>query len=433
MSNPSPESVPMISNRQSNAQIIKAFISNFISSLSGKMFSFGLGLMLLDETHSAISFGLNMLITPIIGLLCLVPIGNLVDTYPHKAVLTGSLLARITALFLFAISINFFIGNNKLIPIVVFLIVDAISTNLNDTCYSAAIHELVNRHSVQRLSSLTQSAISLSSILSPALGVGLYSFVGFTGFIGLEIIATIAAFGVMLTMHFHYQPRNQQIAPQLHHDQLKSFRLGITYMQSRTMIKLTILLSVILNFFYTAVTIGTPFILKAQLHTSNGPVGVLETGSAIGMLLGSLMLSIFPTGNQKRLFWKLMMPVLVIDIQIGLLGLLFSTSHSAANYAIIGSLIMGILALALVILNITFQVYLQQTVPTQLLGRVVATMTTVNSSIMPIGTLLFTIIFQNTHHGGLVLIVNSLLLIGYTLLLLKPLHQAIRTDQSSSI
>ncbi|GEO51123.1 hypothetical protein [Lactiplantibacillus pentosus] len=94
MSNPSPESVPMISNRQSNAQIIKAFISNFISSLSGKMFSFGLGLMLLDETHSAISFGLNMLITPIVGLLCLVPIGNLVDTYPHKAVLTGSLLAR---------------------------------------------------------------------------------------------------------------------------------------------------------------------------------------------------------------------------------------------------------------------------------------------------------------------------------------------------
>jgi hypothetical protein len=151
------------------------------------------------------------------------------------------------------------------------------------------------------------------------------------------------------------------------------------------------------------------------------------------MLLGSLMLSIFPTGNQKRLFWKLMMPVLVIDIQIGLLGLLFSTSQSAANYAIIGSLIMGILALALVILNITFQVYLQQTVPTQLLGRVVATMTTVNSSIMPIGTLLFTIIFQNIHHGGLVLIVNSMLLIGYTLLLLKPLHQAIRTDQSSSI
>lgn len=41
-----------ISNHQSSLQIFKAAASNFISSLSGKMFTFGLGLMLLDETGS---------------------------------------------------------------------------------------------------------------------------------------------------------------------------------------------------------------------------------------------------------------------------------------------------------------------------------------------------------------------------------------------
>ena len=92
---------------------------------------------------------------------------------------------------------------------------------------------------------------------------------------------------------------------------------------------------------------------------------------------------------------------------------------------------MGILAFALVILNITFQVYLQQTVPTKLLGRVVATLTTANSSIMPIGTLLFTLVFQSTTHGGLVLIINGILLLGYTLLLLQPLNRAIRREQSN--
>ena len=157
-----------ISNHQSSLQIFKAAASNFISSLSGKMFTFGLGLMLLDETHSAISFGINMIISPIVGLLCLVPIGNLIDTYPHKTVLTGSLTARTLALILFAASINLFTATAKLIPIVLFLIIDAIST--------------------------TQSAISLSSILSPALGVGLYSLVGFSGFVILEIVATLASF-----------------------------------------------------------------------------------------------------------------------------------------------------------------------------------------------------------------------------------------------
>ncbi|GCD87388.1 major facilitator superfamily transporter [Lactiplantibacillus plantarum] len=396
-----------ISNHQSSLQIFKAAASNFISSLSGKMFTFGLGLMLLDETHSAISFGINMIISPIVGLLCLVPIGNLIDTYPHKTVLTGSLTARTLALILFAASINLFTATAKLIPIVLFLIIDAIST--------------------------TQSAISLSSILSPALGVGLYSLVGFSGFVILEIVATLASFGIMLTMKFHYHATNQfansQHAPVTSHSQFAKFHSGLNYMRSRTMIKITILLSVILNFLYTAVTIGIPYILKDQLHTGNGPIGVLETGSAIGMLLGSLLLTLLPPTGQKRLFLKLIIPVLILDSQILLLGVLFMTSQSPTGYALLGSFIMGILAFALVILNITFQVYLQQTVPTKLLDRVVATLTTVNSSIMPIGTLMFTLIFQSTTHGGLVLIINGILLLGYTLLLLRPLNQAIHSEQ----
>ncbi|WP_436648684.1 MFS transporter [Lactiplantibacillus plantarum] len=396
-----------ISNHQSSLQIFKAAASNFISSLSGKMFTFGLGLMLLDETHSAISFGINMIISPIVGLLCLVPIGNLIDTYPHKTVLTGSLTARTLALILFAASINLFTATAKLIPIVLFLIIDAIST--------------------------TQSAISLSSILSPALGVGLYSLVGFSGFVILEIVATLASFGIMLTMKFHYHATNQfansQHAPVTSHSQFAKFHSGLNYMRSRTMIKITILLSVILNFLYTAVTIGIPYILKDQLHTGNGPIGVLETGSAIGMLLGSLLLTLLPPTGQKHLFLKLIIPVLILDSQILLLGVLFMTSQSPTGYALLGSFIMGILAFALVILNITFQVYLQQTVPTKLLGRVVATLTTVNSSIMPIGTLMFTLIFQSTTHGGLVLIINGILLLGYTLLLLRPLNQAIHSEQ----
>ncbi|WCE44939.1 MFS transporter [Lactiplantibacillus plantarum] len=385
------------------------------------------------ETHSAISFGINMIISPIVGLLCLVPIGNLIDTYPHKTILTGSLTARTLALILFAASINLFTATAKLIPIVLFLIIDAISTNVNDTCYSAATHELVNAHNIQHLSSLTQSAISLSSILSPALGVGLYSLVGFSGFVILEIVATLASFGIMLTMKFHYHATNQfansQHAPVNSHSQFAKFHSGLNYMRSRTMIKITILLSVILNFLYTAVTIGIPYILKDQLHTGNGPIGVLETGSAIGMLLGSLLLTLLPPTGQKRLFLKLIIPVLILDSQILLLGVLFMTSQSPTGYALLGSFIMGILAFALVILNITFQVYLQQTVPTKLLGRVVATLTTVNSSIMPIGTLMFTLIFQSTTHGGLVLIINGILLLGYTLLLLRPLNQAIHSEQ----
>lgn len=48
----------LISDFASNKQIAKASISNFIGSLSGKAFNFALSLMLLDQTRSAISFGI---------------------------------------------------------------------------------------------------------------------------------------------------------------------------------------------------------------------------------------------------------------------------------------------------------------------------------------------------------------------------------------
>lgn len=59
----------VISDKESNRQILKDFLSTFLSSLSGKAFNFGLGIMLLEQTRSAMSFGINMIIYPLVSLL----------------------------------------------------------------------------------------------------------------------------------------------------------------------------------------------------------------------------------------------------------------------------------------------------------------------------------------------------------------------------
>ena len=57
----------LITDRESNLQIGKDFTSNLIGSLSGGMFSFGMGLMLLNQTHLAISFGLSTIVGPLVS------------------------------------------------------------------------------------------------------------------------------------------------------------------------------------------------------------------------------------------------------------------------------------------------------------------------------------------------------------------------------
>ena len=200
----------IISDRISNKQIIKDFISNFIGSLSGKSFNFALGLMLLDQTKSAMSFGINMIIYPLVSLIFLVPIGNLVDRYPHKKILIYNFIFRIFTFLLFY-AFYFLMDSSSILYLVIpFVILHSITVNISDTCYSASIHELVNDKKIQRLSSVTQTAIAIATMLSPAIGVIFYGWLGFAGFILIEIFANLLSLGVLLSMKFYYEYNEQE-------------------------------------------------------------------------------------------------------------------------------------------------------------------------------------------------------------------------------
>lgn len=239
----------VISDNDSNIQILKSFISDFISSLSSKSFSLGLGLMLLDQTHSAMSFGINMIISPLVSLVFLIPIGNLVDRFQHKKILLANILIRVVALIIFLLSLSVFSGKSIILSTFVFVMINAITVNI-----------------------------------------------------------------------------------------------------------------------YTSLVIGVPFIIKQQFHFGNTTVGLLETASAFG------------------------------------------------------SLSVGIVALSLVVLNIIVQAYLQTIIPTKFLGRVMGTLFAANTSIMPIGTLIFTYVFQNMSSGGIIFIFSGVILFIYTLLLLPKIR-----------
>lgn len=412
-----------ITDQESNWQILKDVSSNFIGSLSSNMFAYGLGLMLLDQTGLAISFGIDMVITPIVGLLFLIPVGNLTDRYPHKKILTYSIAVRLLALIIFAFFIDFFHGLFKLVPVIIFLIINAISINFSNTSYSAAVHELVNDKKIQKLSSLTQGSISLSQILAPAIGVSLYSFVGFDIFIYLEILATLLTLLILQTMHFHYSSFSDNPSEKT---SLEDFKFGLNYINQRKLIKYIITMAVVINFIFTALNLGVPFVVKNQLHLGNGPVGYLQSGLALGTLGGSILMLLL--SDKKWFAQKLLLPLLSFGVEFILLGIVFLEEIGSWQLSIWGTVIMALIGLTLAILNITVQVRLQKTVPTHILGRVMALLTTANTSVMPLGTLFYTFFFQNNFNGGSIFIVNGIIMFIYTVVLFPALLKNIKLD-----
>lgn len=373
----------IISDRISNKQIIKDFISNFIGSLSGKSFNFALGLMLLDQTKSAMSFGINMIIYPLVSLIFLVPIGNLVDRYPHKKILIYNFIFRIF-IFLLFYAFYFLMDSSSILYLVIpFVILHSITVNIGDTCYSASIHELVNDKKIQRLSSVTQTAIAIATMLSPAIGVIFY--------------------------------RVKEI---------------IQFLKENQIVKYIILVSAILNFFYTSISIGVPFVLKEQLLLDNSTVGMLETMAAVGMLLASISMSLLPDKKENNILLssKITMPLVLLTMAIIGLGVTFASTNSQIIISFLGSIFMGIIAFTLVVLNIIVMTYLQSTIETKFLGRVMSTLFTLNTSIMPIGTLVFTYLFQKEVNGGLIFIFGGGTLLIYIIIMLPKIFRILKIE-----
>lgn len=418
-----------ISDRESNQQIIKDFISNFIGSLSGKAFNFALGLMLLDQTKSAMSFGINMIIYPLVSLIFLVPIGNIVDKYRHKKILTFNFIFRML-IFLFFYVFYFLTDSSSILYLVIpFVVLHSITVNISDTCYSASIHELVNDRKIQRLSSVTQTAIAIATMLSPAIGVIFYSWIGFAGFILIEILANFLSLGVLLTMKFYYEYEEPETTNKKLEKQLYGVKEIIHFLKENQIVKYIILVSVVLNFFYTSISIGVPFVVKEQLLLDNATIGILETMSAIGMLLASISMSLLPDKKENKLLSnKISFPLFLLIIAIIGLGVTFSTTQSQIFISTLGGLFIGIIAFTLVILNIVVMTYLQSTIETKFLGRVMSTLFTLNTSIMPIGTLVFTYLFQQEVNGGVIFIVGGTCLLIYTMFLLPRIFNLLKAN-----
>ncbi|VTS69579.1 MFS transporter [Streptococcus australis] len=420
----------IISDRISNKQIIKDFISNFIGSLSGKSFNFALGLMLLDQTKSAMSFGINMIIYPLVSLIFLVPIGNLVDRYPHKKILIYNFIFRIFTFLLFY-AFYFLMDSSSILYLVIpFVILHSITVNISDTCYSASIHELVNDKKIQRLSSVTQTAIAIAAMLSPAIGVIFYGWLGFAGFILIEIFANLLSLGVLLSMKFYYEYNEQENKATNCENPLHGIKETIQFLKENQIVKYIILISVILNFFYTSISIGVPFVLKEQLLLDNSTVGMLETMTAVGMLLASISMSLLPDKKENNILLssKITMPLVLLTMAIIGLGITFASANSQIIISFLGSIFMGIIAFNLVVLNIIVMTYLQSTIETKFLGRVMSTLFALNTSIMPIGTIVFTYLFQKEVNGGLIFIFGGVTLLIYITIMLPKIFRILRLE-----
>ncbi|MBW1605876.1 MFS transporter [Lactobacillus sp. Sy-1] len=413
-----------LSDKESNLQILKAIASNGLGAFSFGIFEYGISFMLLHATKSPLSFGMGLIVAPLMSLLFFIPIGNFVDTHNHKRIIFWGFLLRLIGFALLAIALPHFHGIGLLIPVGIFIAVDSLLVNIRNTAYMASIKQLVNTSQVAKLTSLNTACSSASRILSPIFGVILYSLISVEGLIVVEMVATMIALAIMMSLQFYDNEPIEKTAQNA--SQLEQFKETIHYMKKRPFIRDTIIAEIVVNFFFTAIVTGSPFIIVNELHMSNQTVAFVETGYSIGYLLGSLVTSLLK--RQRHFAAKVLVSMVTVGFALFGLGVLFASHPSSLMVCIFGLLLALLMDFAFAIFDLAIEIRLQSTVHTRILGRVSSTLYTASFAIMPVGTLVYTFLFDVFKNGSYVMVVSGVLMIIYACVSIPMFVRDIKRD-----
>lgn len=390
-------------------------ISKMISSLGSNVYSFGLSLYILAMTGSALSFAANM-ICSILPRTILAPVaGYLSDRFSKKVlVLTGQAGAIVSVGGLLLYSSMF---DLSLLAVYITTACYSISSTFTSVAFSSSIANLVDESRIQKAMSFNQLSYSIAAIGGPVIGGMMYGFVSMQIFLLIHMTAYAISLLLEATMNFRLFGVNASKVDVQKEGIVTSMRKGLLYVKGKRIVSMILWVSLWLNFFFTAFNVGGVYILVEILKVEAKHIGVIEAAGAVGMLIASIYMSSRSTVKNPLMFSK--RAILTMSVIIGILAVPLMIDLPYIGIVIFYMITMFGLTSCGVLTNTPIGVLLQTEVDEAYRGRVFGILETMAMGMMPLGTMLFGLLYDLVP-AHLLLLGSSTVLIIITLYMFRP-------------
>ncbi|WP_412989299.1 MFS transporter [Pediococcus siamensis] len=377
-----------------SAQTVKLLIIKFAGTFGSGMLSFAIGLYILHRTGSALSMGVSLITGPLVSLVLTPFVGYVVDNFNHRFIMIIAQIATSFGLLLFGFS--FQLWPAQYYPeLIVLMIVLQITDNFLSTTLTASLVQLFKNEELQRVNSLNQSMSSLAAFLAPIIGALVYTLVAINVFayieIGFEVIAlfTIAGLRFKPTIQPDVTPETTAKPAET---VWQNFRTGLQYLNHQSLLRILVISAATINFFFSALNVGEPYLLVTTLKLSNAQYGLTDSGFAVGMFVGGILLSLITLKRHPVIISYLgIIALSVIIILAGVPEILGLSADLNAIYFILLNMLNGI---TLVVINTPLNTFMQQLIPQNMQGRIFSLQSTISMLLMPLGTLVFGYLFD---------------------------------------
>ncbi|AWZ48279.1 hypothetical protein C3495_05355 [Clostridiaceae bacterium 14S0207] len=384
-----------------------------ISSFGTQIYNFILALYILKITGTALTFAITLVLS-IIPRIILGPIaGILVDRLDRKKIIViTDILCGIIMLLLYLYMLNYNININ------VFYFVTILINSINvffDIAMTAAITDMFSKEDLTKVSSMNQAITSITEISGPFLGGFIFGILDLKLFVLINGISFLISAFLEVNLDFKYRNVKKSINNlNLHKEILESIR----YIYSEKIIFILYFSAIFINIFFSmGVTIPFPYIITNVFKLPAYQFGILQAMNPIGMLLGSVLLSMLP---EKRKKYKYIIIGFFIEslciLLIGVPGLITYLNQNILLCFIFYIVIIFILGMAVSVVNITVRVIMYKLIPNKIKGKIFGTLSTFCTIINPISLILSGIVIAKINpfilsiSSGILFIILTLVL-----------------------
>lgn len=364
---------------------ILLFVTGKFISLSGaSIYSFVIGLYILEVTGLGTSFALALVCASLPRILFGPIAGTIADKVNRKMLIILSEVAS-GLLMVFILIYGHFFG----LPLVLLYLSEAllaITSTFFSVTASSALASMAGEKNIQKAGSLNQSASSLAGIVGPLIAGILYAFLSIELIVLLTAVTFFIASIIEFYIRFNLYESKDSTRPA--EPFFKSLAGGFHYLKGNDFLFSLLKTAFWINFFFAGINVAIPYILNTTLNFSSQAYGTTAAMVSVGALVSSLIISRQKEHNQKTRMIR--NGFLLLSLLISMIGippmLGFTSSAFNISYYII---LLGLIGASIMIVNIPIMVLIQRTTPNDMRGRIFGLVETISAAISPFGMILF--------------------------------------------
>lgn len=362
-------------------QLLKVSLTTLINALGATIFTYVLSLKLLTVTESAIGYGVNIFIGPVVGMIFAPLIGKIIDTYSKKKIAILAELGLIISLLTF-LEVYPYVQNNLLYVAIGFTCFNNLCARFFTISYLSSAPDLVEKSQLQRLNVVQTTGVAITNMLALPIAGFLYGLIPFERLIWIEIVTELLTLLLTRKTKFKVTKSNLNIDD---HDKTSI----ISILNKHVSLLELIIVVMILNFAITSIEIGVPYTIVKVLKKSTTISGNIQGLFSLGIVIGGGIISIISLKDvlvfTRRIYNTFTLMLVIFGISIYWLP-----NYTLEVFAIF-ELSLGFMT---AISDPPLFTYIQKEIPREYLGRINTYLYTSVQLLTPLAVAVYSSLFE---------------------------------------